>query len=227
MLADVPPNMMPPVTLTRDDTSLGHLLISGTGRAGTTLLVEYFTRLGFDTRFTEGDLARKKHELANAGLETPMDYRPFPLVAKSPFYTTSLRRGVEAGLKVQCLIVPIRDLFSAAESRRRVSGAADSVGLDPESVPGGLTFGAHAKPNMQERRLAMQFFKLVHAAVELRIPIFFLHFPRFVVEPEEVFDSLEPVLSKFGVTRSESLSIMAQLAQPSQVHNFRGDELAE
>lgn len=46
-----------------------HILIGGTGRAGTTLLVQYFTALGFDTGFTLDQAMQRVDSISRAGLE--------------------------------------------------------------------------------------------------------------------------------------------------------------
>lgn len=47
-----------------------HLLIGGTGRAGTSFLVRYLTHLGLDTVLSRSGSAASWDEAANAGLET-------------------------------------------------------------------------------------------------------------------------------------------------------------
>ena len=115
--------------ISRSGPGNGHILITGTGRSGTTLLVQYFTALGFDTGFTPEQIERRIDDVSHAGLETPLSADPLPYVAKSPFYTGSLGNALDAGdVEVAACIVPMRDLFAAAESRRRVSAAAGSFG---------------------------------------------------------------------------------------------------
>jgi hypothetical protein len=49
-----------------------HTVISGTGRAGTTFLVELFTNLKIDTGFSKDELKTFKFSNCNAGLERKM-----------------------------------------------------------------------------------------------------------------------------------------------------------
>ena len=46
-----------------------HVVITGTGRAGTTFLVELLTALGMDTGYDVDDLPTRKSTVARAGLE--------------------------------------------------------------------------------------------------------------------------------------------------------------
>ena len=63
-----------------------HLVIAGTGRAGTSFLVRYLTELGLDTTLTrKGDAADWDTE-ANAGLEDlVVAGKSLPYVVKSPW----------------------------------------------------------------------------------------------------------------------------------------------
>ena len=66
-----------------------HIIIAGTGRAGTTFLVQLFTELGLDTGFSKEDFLTKIDPISHGGLERSLDdanYEKLPRVIKSPFY---------------------------------------------------------------------------------------------------------------------------------------------
>lgn len=44
-----------------------HTIIAGTGRAGTTLLVRLFTRMGMDTGFNDSDTEMAEKSIGRAG----------------------------------------------------------------------------------------------------------------------------------------------------------------
>ena len=56
-------------TSDRKSAADGHILIGGTGRAGTTLLVQWFTVMGFDTGFSVEEALDRVDPISNAGLE--------------------------------------------------------------------------------------------------------------------------------------------------------------
>lgn len=208
--------------LSRSGPSNGHILITGTGRAGTTLLVQYFTALGFDTGFTMDQVWRRVDDISHAGLETPLGREPFPYVAKSPFYTGSLGKALEGGeLKVAACIVPMRDLFAAAESRRRVSQTAEAAGLDPQATRGGLAFQAQRRPAKQEERLAVQFYKLIQTLVQHDVPTYFLNFPDFANGQRDLYEDLEPLLAAHGVTSQESAQALKSVAKVDLITDFQ------
>ncbi len=68
----MPPAIVPGMTPeSRTSTQDGHILITGTGRSGTTLLVEYFTALVFDTAHTVETTRRHVDEISRAGRPVP------------------------------------------------------------------------------------------------------------------------------------------------------------
>lgn len=146
----------------RTSAADGHILISGTGRAGTTLLVQYFTALGFDTGFTLERAMHTTDPIAKAGLEHGLD-QALPYVSKSPRYTDTLGANLDEGLRVKWCLVPMRDLYSAAESRRRVHRAASSAGMDPVSHRGALWNTTDS--GEQETKLADAWRRVVDASL--------------------------------------------------------------
>ena len=91
-----------------------HLLIAGTGRAGTTFLVQYLAECGLDTH-----LARNQHpgydEDANAGLEDLLlDNPDAPYVVKSPWlYEYAERLLADREIVVDAVIIPMRSIVEA------------------------------------------------------------------------------------------------------------------
>ena len=187
------------MTASKASSGDGHILISGTGRAGTTLLVKYFTALGFDTGF-ELDHAKT----VNTGLEHVAETEPLPYVIKSPHYTDFLGRCLDLGtLNIKCCIVPVRRLFDAAESRRQF----------------GLVWLTN-DPQDQERVLAVQLHKLIETLVRHNVTTYFLHFPTFAESAEVLYTGLKPVLDQHGVSREESDAAHREIVDLQQIHQF-------
>lgn len=211
--------------LGRDGSEQGHILIGGTGRSGTTLLVQYFTALGFDTGFTLERARREIDPISSAGLEhslgrTVLRGVPLPYVAKSPFFGAQLGDLLETGeLTVQCIIIPMRSLSDAARSRQRVTEAATSAGLDGTAHPGGV-LGSTTDEHSQRRRLTSRFYELLRVAAVHEIPVHLLDFPAFVMRENYLFERLAPLLTAHGVTVDQSATALARVAQPRLIHRF-------
>src|SRR5580765_7310549 len=130
-----------------------HVVITGTGRAGTTFLIQLMTALGMPTGFHKH--APDIYPHANAGMEWDIRDRHAPYVVKSPWLCDQLDDVLsDHDITIDHVLVPVRDLFSAAESRRSVSRAARK-----HDAPGGLW--DTSDPDHQEDILMAKLYKLM------------------------------------------------------------------
>jgi SAM-dependent methyltransferase len=192
---------------TPDRRSHRHLLIAGTGRAGTSFLVRYLTGLGFDTHLARHGEKDSWDESAHAGLETvplPHHDRDLPYVLKYPWLYQCIDQILSCRtMKLDAVIIPVRDLGEAAISRTLVELQAMHrslpwmAELDQSwevwgSTPGGVTYSLN--PLDQGRLLAVGFHHLIERLVRADIPIVLLSFPRLVEDPHYLFRTLQPIL---------------------------------
>src|ERR1700678_221648 len=91
-----------------------HLIIAGTGRAGTSFLVRYLTELGLDTELSRHGESAAWDEAANAGLETgPLTGQTWdlPYVLKFPWTDQMLDQILDHNMiRLDTVILPVRDL---------------------------------------------------------------------------------------------------------------------
>lgn len=186
------------------------VVISGTGRAGTTFLVRLLTECGLDTGFTRRTWRRDYHESCHAGLERDILTPWAPYIVKGPDLCERLPGILATGrFVIDHAIVPVRDLDSAAQSRIRIGGADGSR-------PGGLW--KTADPAAQKAVLGEMFHRLMHTLAAHDIPFTLLLFPRLVTEPDYVYDKLGFLLR--AVPRERFHRIFARVADPSLIHPF-------
>lgn len=176
-----------------------HLLISGYGRAGTTYLTQLFTLLGLDTGWSV--ICESYDDRCHAGLEHGIN-DPWPYVVKSPFLCDSLDEVIgKRGIVADHLIVPVRRIESAAESRRRNGrmngGIWGSDGSDQESV------------------LAEKLNRLLVSAARREIPVTLLEFPRLATDAEYLWRRIGPLT---GRTHAEVTTQAAALSRPEWIH---------
>ncbi|MCI0599884.1 MAG: sulfotransferase [Beijerinckiaceae bacterium] len=208
-----------PQPRSRTSSADGHIVITGTGRAGTTFLVQLFTALGFDTGHSLEEALNKVNAISRAGLERHSVDGPNPYVIKSPWFADQLSEALEnRRVKLRAALIPLRDLFHAAESRRRVYFEASARGFDPLKFPG--TLWHTDKPDEQEEKLALQFYKCVFPLIKHEVPIFFLEFPRIVHDKIYLFKKLAPLFDDHGVELPDFLSAYEKSAKPGLVHEF-------
>ncbi|MBS9477636.1 hypothetical protein [Ancylobacter radicis] len=208
-----------------------HLVITGTGRAGTSFLVQYLHHNGFDThlgRHPEATL----DAAANAGLEDHLltaRLGSYPYVVKSPWIALNPETAIPPEVTVDAFIVPVRALEEAAASRVILERAAMHRSAPwmaemPASfdhwgpVPGGMVYALSVED--QARILAVGFHNLVQYAIRRDIPLVFLDFPRFIEDGDYLFSQLSAVLP---MERERALAAHAVLSDRSLVRT--GDEL--
>ena len=203
----------------RSSTVDGRIIITGTGRAGTTFLVQLFTALGFNTGFTREETSSVIDEISYAGLERALVDDLNPYVIKSPWFADYLESALDDGkVKISAALIPIRSLFDAAESRRRVYWELRRRGMDPHGAPGSLW---HVQqPSEQEGVLATQFYKIIFALVKGEVPVYIMEFPRLARDGAYLFRKLELLLNDHGVSHSEFLSAYADTVRPELIHEF-------
>jgi hypothetical protein len=153
-----------------------HILITGTGRSGTTFLVQLLTLLGFDTGFTEKDFKTLIHPISLGGLEH--DIRkpgPKPYIIKSPWICDYIDEVMlNKDITIDHIIIPIRNIEHAAESRRLVS--------QKNIMEGGLWDTKSQEENQQEIILMRKFYDLIlRLSLGDGFPLItFLNFPELV-----------------------------------------------
>jgi hypothetical protein len=203
----------------RTSTENGRIIIAGTGRTGTTFLVQLFTALGFNTGYSLQEAVETVDEISHAGLERPILSDDNPYVIKSPWFADQLSDVLEKQtIKIYMALIPIRRLFEAAESRRRVHFEAASRGSDSATQLGGLWYTTD--PEAQESILATQLYHTIYPLVKFDVRMVFLEFPRLVFDKFYLFEKLLLLLAHHGVTYSEFATGHARVARPEIIHKF-------
>jgi hypothetical protein len=183
------------------------IVITGTGRAGTTLLVQILTDLGLDTGFAP-DAAID--DGVNAGLETGIEAPDSPRIVKNPNLSRRLGELLDAGkVTIEHVIIPVRDLDVAAASRVRNTG----YGADLHTF-GGL-FGT-ARATHQREALALLFYELMFTVTRYDLPHTLLLFPRFAEDWRYLHEKLAFLAPEVPAARwSDAL---ARRARPELIH---------
>jgi len=202
-----------------------HIAVTGTGRAGTSFLVQYLAACGLETHLAanpDGQL----DENANAGLEdVPYEGIRLPYVIKSPWLFELADYIVErTDLSFDAVIIPMRDIVDAATSRVVLDMRARYGNTNVHSevarwenwgvTPGGIVYSLN--PMDQARILALGFHEIIRALVRKNVPLIFLDFPLLIEDGAYLWSKLEPVLSQY-CSREFALAVHAKLADPDKV----------
>lgn len=212
-----------------------HVLIAGTGRAGTSFLVRYLTLLGLETNLSRNGPDAPWDDRANAGLEDILRVGAIdlPYVIKSPWTYQTIHDALDSGqYQFDGVILPIRDLTEAAASRTIVElehihdnfrwmGDLDRPWEEFGHTPGGIVFSLN--PVDQARLLAVGFHRLLERLVRDDIPVVLIGFPRLIEDPAYLHAKLAPILPRH-VSLDEARAAHAATADPLKVRV--GRELA-
>ncbi|MCH9637826.1 MAG: hypothetical protein K0U16_07780 [Gammaproteobacteria bacterium] len=196
--------------------SSSHVIITGTGRAGTTFLVQLLTAIGADTGFgfdvgAERRLSVPVHNTGRAGAELAL-FPGAPIIVKSPHLCFQLE-GILAAhpdLVVSHAIVPMRTLRDAASSRRRIQEIAG------EEAPNGGLWNT-SDPDEQEFVLAVALHQLMRTLAVHSIPVLLLDFPRIVHDKDYLHERLSTV---FMLPKDRFDAAFAETVRPELVHTF-------
>jgi hypothetical protein len=206
-----------------------HLMIGGTGRAGTSFLVQYLHLCGLDTMISREGLSSWE-EHANAGLESfAADTQELPYVIKSAWFDEFVASFLaNPGLELDVVVIPMRDLVEAASSRVLNEYAAryNDASTPAEctrwerwgATPGGVVYSLN--PMDQARILSLSFHSALLALVMRDVPLVFLDFPRFIEDPDYLFSKLQPYLPNSCSAEQAALA-HGQLADAAKVRTAR------
>ena len=207
-------------------TTRHHLVIAGTGRAGTSFLVRYLHQLGLETELAGPHRRPSWDAMANAGLETNfLVETDAPYVVKSPWFFEFVDEALaRTDIVIDAAILPMRDLEAAASSRsilelRKIHSHYAAMAHMSRTwetwgvIPGGILYSLN--PLDQARLLAVGFHKVLQRLVDADIPTVLLAFPRLVQDGDYLFGKLSRLLP--GVTRNQAKSVHAKISDPDQV----------
>jgi hypothetical protein len=190
-----------------------HVVISGTGRAGTTFLVELLTHLGFDTGFCIDSIEKNRSPVSFGGLEFDIRAKGCPYIVKSPWLCEHIDEVcARSDIIIEHLFVPVRNLQEAADSRRLSSSMGEPNGglWDVDSPAEGL----------QEQVLLKKFYILLYFASTKQFPVTLLQFPDLASDALYLYEKLQPVLSKKNISVSEFSNFFYEIAKPERIHDF-------
>ena len=170
------------------------ILITGTGRCGTTFLVALFTFLGMDTGFTRETLQKNIFDHCKAGLEKlPGEYK----IIKNPILMFTMIEYILRSNQVpKLVIIPVRSFSESAESRYKNT---EKKGLLDATFKGegGLWYA-----NTKEEQITI-YNKFMSEYIQMMtlydVPTKFIDFYRMTTNSLYLYESLKDVIDP-GVT---------------------------
>ena len=158
----------------------GKVLISGTGRGGTTFLILLFTFLDLDTGFTRHNYSESIFQNCGSGMEKSIS-SPNRFL-KNPNFMTDINQILDKGNAVSSVIIPIRNYTLSAFSR-----------YTHQTDKGGLWGGASDVPS-QEAYYHKILAEYLVSMVQRDTATVFLDFERMVTDDLYLFGKLRSIL---------------------------------
>ena len=199
-----------------------HVVITGTGRTGTTFLIQLLTHLKLDTGWSDSTVHYGFHKYARAGLEHNDKNLWNSYIIKTPnFYEYAEEIFKNHNIQIDHIFVPIRNLHAAAESRRYViRNTPPDPSVHPLFVPGGLTHTDDE--DAQEYILLLQIYKLMFVVSKTDIPLTLLNYPRITKDCGYLYKKLVPILK--GINEDQFLNAFNRIVRQDLVHHFNKND---
>jgi hypothetical protein len=200
------------------DQKRHHVIISGTGRAGTTVIVTLLTKLGLDTGFKPDEIEHEIFPNCNAGLELDIRKPDAPYIIKSPWICEYIEELIHhKEIVIDYAIIPVRDMREAALSRIIVNLETTEEKYPNLPVIYGGLWGTK-NPDEQEDVLYKNLFRLLLHLSSANIPLIFIHYPKLTKDPSYLFEKLRPILQKRNYRTF--LKAYQETIDPNLVHNY-------
>lgn len=196
------------------------VLITGTGRSGTSFTMQVLTALGLPTGFESPGQnffpTRMCGQEVTIPLDTPIERMgDYPQIVKDPRFLNTLRSFLDAGtLDPVHVYVLIRDVSDAARSRvdRRMVWDPVENTEQPPFVAAGSEVQLHAQTDRLYAGLGM----LLETLALFEVSRTTVLFPRLALDADYFADSFAKLLA--GVDRARVLDVHQQLAKPEAIH---------
>lgn len=159
------------------------ILISGSGRCGTTFLIKLFTFLNFDTGFTKTDYEKFIFSNCNSGMEKEINAENY--ILKNPLFITQIEEIIKK-TKIKYMIIPIRDYSESAKSR-----------TTHQNETGGLW-------NATDEATQQAFFykimaEYLYQMVKYDINTIFLDFEKMTTDKKYLYDKLKIIFDEKNI----------------------------
>ena len=158
------------------------ILITGTGRCGTTFLIKLFSFLDFDTGYNRDNYNLSISANCNSGMERGHNENYY--ILKNPLFMMNIENIVkDTSIKIKNIIIPIRDLKMSAKSR-----------VSHGNLNGGLW-------NANDELSQIQFYKNIltdylFISTKYDINTIFIDFDRMINDDIYLFNKLKSILDE-------------------------------
>ena len=188
------------------------IIITGTGRAGTSLLIQLFTHLGMKTGFDPKTCDSViNNRLGHAGLErSPRDLAKDNLhILKQPYFCGSII-PYSKKYNIGHIILPIRQLKASAKSRERVYKTGSGAG----------SFWNAKSYDEQVVHNAKLIYRFIYNMSQIDIPYTLLPFPQFAKDYNILYKKLRWLFDDYNISEQTYRETMDKVVDLKKIHKF-------
>jgi hypothetical protein len=161
------------------------ILITGTGRCGTTFLIKLFSFLDFDTGYDKNNYNSFIYENCNSGMEKIYNDKNY--ILKNPNFIKNIGYILQdKTIKIKQVIIPIRDLNLSAKSR-----------VKHNNNSGGLWHASDV--NSQIRFYEYILSNYLYFMTKYDIPTIFIDFDRMINDKKYLYDKIKLILDEKSI----------------------------
>lgn len=162
------------------------ILITGTGRAGTTFLIKLFTWLEYNTGWNKDNYKKNIQTSCNSGMERKY-YENF-YILKNPNFMHNIETIIkDENIRIKYVIIPIRDYKLSAQSRVK-NGKKN----------GGLWHAIDLNSQIQYYKNIMA--NYVYFMTKYDIPTIFIDFDKMINDKRYLFSKLNSILMEKNIS---------------------------
>jgi hypothetical protein len=178
------------------------ILITGTGRCGTTFLIKLFSFLDFDTGYTRSNYSLYIVPDCNSGMER--NYKDNYYILKNPKFIDNIENIIkDTSIKIKNIIIPIRDLKMSANSR-----------IKNGNENGGLW-------NATDELSQINFYKNILAnyiviSTKYNINTIFIDFDKMINDKTYLFNKLKNILDEKNIDLETFTSVYDEVSLSSK-----------
>jgi len=179
------------------------ILITGTGRCGTTFLIKIFSFLEFNTGYNRNNYINCIYSNCNSGMER--SYKENYYIIKNPTFISDIKDILEdTSVKIKTIIIPIRDYKSSAISR---------VGHGPNNA-GGLW-------NAVDEQSQIQYYKdiitnYLYFMTKYEINTIFIDFDKMISDKQYLFNKIKSILDEKNIEFDVFCSVYDEVSLTSK-----------
>jgi hypothetical protein len=163
------------------------ILITGTGRCGTTFLIKLFSFLGYNTGYNENNFHKYIYTNCNSGMERKINEK-FD-VLKNPLFIENIESIVnDKNIIIKCIIIPIRDYNESAKSREN----------NGKGKCGGLWNANNEKEQVEYYNKLMA--NYIYIMTKYNLNTIFLDFNKMTTNKQYLYDKLKNIFDEKNIT---------------------------